>query len=80
MDNFLAFFVYQCRGVQFYDFKDGEIRYGMEATLHIIESIHDPNCIMVFVKQGGSFMKLGHIAAEVAEYLHPLLSYYRITW
>ena len=40
-----------------------------------------PSCTGVFVeRENYSVFIIGHIAAKIAQYLYPLLDYYRITW
>ena len=75
MDSLLTFGVYQCRGVKFNDLPAVNVTYGTEALLHHVENPHGANCISVFVGD----LHLGHVAAEVSQYLCNFLPY-RITW
>ena len=67
----LAFFVTQCRGIKFYDLDGGSsVKFGSKVRF-VRRPYHpkDSNCVEVLV--GGK--KLGHLAAEAAEWLSPLL-------
>ena len=71
----LAFFSCECRGVKFYGSSDAGELFGSRVTF-IRNPDHpmDPNCVEVMViKQEGNHYKLGHIAAEAAEWLSPML-------
>ena len=52
------------------------VTYGTEALLRHVGNPHDANCIGVFVGD----LHLGHVAAEVSQYLCYFLPLYRITW
>ena len=52
-----------------------ECHLGTEALLYHVENPHDANCISVFVGD----LNLGHVAAEVSQYLCNFLPLYRIT-
>ena len=71
VDNLLAFFSSEYRGIKFYNPKGIDTRYGTtcRATLRSIENSEDVNCIGVFVEEA---QIIGDITAEVAGYLHPL--------
>ena len=72
----LAFFVTECRGVMFYDIKDGKLDFETEFSF-VRRSCHpqDPNCVEVMVvKRRPQHCKLGHVKAEAAEWLSPLLT------
>ena len=71
-----AFFVTECRGVKFYNIKDGKLGFGTELSF-VRRPYHpkDSNCVEVVVtKRRGHPCKLGHVKAEAAEWLSPLLA------
>ena len=71
----LAFFTAQCRGVKFYNLKEEGVKFGSEVEF-LRRPYHpkDKNCVEVRVKLGaGRFEQLGHLAAEAAEWLSPML-------
>ena len=73
----LVFFTTQCWGVKFYSFPDGGMEFG-DKLIFMRKPNHfkDPNCIEVRVIRDISgrrtLIKLGHVAAEAAEWLSPL--------
>ena len=72
----LAFFVTECRGVKFYDFKDDKLGFGT-GLLFVQRPYHpkDANCVEVMVvKRYRQHYKLGHVKAEAAKWLSPLLT------
>ena len=80
-DHLLVFIACQCRGIKFYTLGSVEVNYGTRAVLNRVENAYDSNCIGVFVPDNSlQLLKIGHVSAEVANYLHPILTSYRITW
>ena len=72
----LAFFSCECRGVKFYGLSDADELFGSQVAFTRNPGHHkDPNCVEVMVKQPGNiYYKLGHITAEAAEWLSPMLN------
>jgi hypothetical protein len=72
----LAFFVTECRGVKFYDIKDGKLGFGTELSfVRRPNHLMDSNCVEVrVVERRRQHGKLGHVKAEAAEWLSPLLA------
>jgi len=70
----LAFFTAQCRGVKFYSLAETGAEFGSEVEF-VRRPFHpkDSNCVEVRVKVKGRYKKLGHLAAEAAEWLSPML-------
>ena len=70
----LVFFTAQCRGVKFYALAEEKVEFGSEAEF-ARRPFHprDSNCVEVRVKVRGRYKKLGHLAAEAAEWLSPKL-------
>ena len=77
MASALAFFVTECRGVKFYDFKRHHLEFGTKLRF-VRQPFHpkDANCVEVLVmgKPGRRGYKLGHVQAEAAEWLSQLLT------
>ena len=76
----LAFFVTECRGVKFYDFKGHHLEFGTPLAFKR-NPFHpkDANCVEVLVvgerRRGrGRGYKLGHVRADAAEWLSSLLT------
>ena len=70
----LVYFTTQCRGVKFYHFRDGGVDFGDKlAFVRKPHHFKDPNCVEVRVVSRGRSLQLGHVAAEAAEWLSPLL-------
>ena len=66
----LAFFSCECRGVKFYGLSNADELFGSQVTFkRNPDHFKDPNCVEVMVAK----CKLGHIAAEAAEWLSPML-------
>ena len=66
----LAFFSCECRGVKFYGLSNAGELFGSQVTFRRNpDNCKDPNCVEVMVTK----RKLGHIAAEAAEWLSPML-------
>ena len=66
----LAFFSCECRGVKFYGLSNAGELFGSQVTFRRNpDNCKDPNCVEVMVAK----RKLGHIAAEAAEWLSPML-------
>ena len=74
----LAFFITECRRVKFYDFKDDKLGFGTELLFVRRPYMYHPkdaNCVEVMVvKRCRQHCKLGHVKAEAAEWLSPLLA------
>ena len=72
----LAFFVTECRGVKFYDFKRHHLEFGTQLSFRR-NPFHpkDANYVEVLVngKRRRGY-KLGHVRAEAAEWLSTLLT------
>ena len=65
----------------FYKLSSVEVHYGTKAYLIPVENHHDEHSVGAFVMNcSGQLMKIGHIAAEVAIFLQPILPFYRISW
>ena len=74
----LVFFTTQCQGVKFYSFSDGGVEFGDDVIfMRKPNHFKDPNCVEVRVIRDfngrRTSVKLGHVAAEAAEWLSPLL-------
>ena len=69
----LACFNAQCRGIKFYDLAEVGVEIGSRVQFRWNpHHLKDKNCVEVCLV-GRSGMMLGHIAAEVAKMLSPLL-------
>jgi len=70
----LVLFTAQCRGVKFYSLAETEAEFGSEVEF-VRRPFHskDSNCVEVRVKVKGRYKILGHLAAEAAEWLSPML-------
>ena len=73
----LVFFTTECREVKFYSFPDGGVEFGDELIfMRKPNHFKNPNCIAVrvirVINGRRTSFKLGHIAAEAAEWLSPL--------
>ena len=69
----LARFTAQCRGIKFYDLAEVGVEVGSRVLFRRYPyHIKDKNCVEVRLA-GKSGMMLGHMAAEVAKTLSPLL-------
>ena len=72
----LAFFVTESHGVKFYNFRDDKLGFGTELSF-VRRPYHpkDANCVEVMVvKRCRQHCKLGHVKAEAAQWLSPLLT------
>ena len=70
----LASFVAQVRGVMFYEFQMCGAALGDRVVLvRRPDDRHDANCLEVRLAGGHHSYMLGHVAAEVAAHLSPLL-------
>ena len=69
----LACFNAQCRGIKFYDLAEVGVEIGSRVLFRRNpHHLKDKNCVEVRLA-GRSGMMLGHMAAEVAKTLSPLL-------
>ena len=70
----LASLVAEVRGVMFYELQECGASWGDRVTLvRRPDDHHDVNCVDVRFVCGMRSFLLGHLAAEVAAYLSPLL-------
>ena len=61
--------------MKFYDIWDGKVEFGTELWF-VMGALHpkDPNYVEVTVKRHRQHCKLGHVKADAAEWLSPLLT------
>ena len=71
----LAFFTCVCRGVKFHGISGRRLPYGTElAFRREPTNPYDSNAVLVFVVESGRRLTPpGHVAAEAARWLSPLL-------